>query len=109
MHRLFSIITIALFLVFLCTPPIITFLTPDKEISKTEKRKLTSFPQWGWSPDQIIEFPEKFEMYYDDHFGLREKLVFYQQFFSFKASRPPPLHLSLLVKMAACFTTGILP
>lgn len=84
MRSLFSIITVALFLVFLCTPPLITLLTPDQEISKTEKRRLASLPELGWASDQIIEFPEKFEAYYKDHFGLRDLLVFSQQFFSYK-------------------------
>jgi len=84
MHRFFSILTIALFLIFLGTPPIITLLTPDREISKTEKRKFALLPQLTWSPKQLEEFPEKFEQYYNDHFGLRDHLAFYQQLFSFK-------------------------
>ncbi len=84
MHRLFPILTVALFLIFLCTPPLITLLTPDQEISKTEKRKLASLPNLGSTSDQLVEFPAKFEEYYNDHFGLRNLLVFYQQLFSYR-------------------------
>ena len=41
-------------------------------------------PPLSWSYKQIAEFPGKFEEYYNDHFGLRDSLVFYQQLFSFK-------------------------
>jgi hypothetical protein len=84
MYRFFSAITVTLFLVFLCIPPLINLLTPDQEISKTEKRRLAAFPKLEWNLDQVVEFPAKFEKYYNDHFGLRDLLVSYQQFISYK-------------------------
>ena len=84
MYRFFSAITVALFLVFLCTPPAINLLTPDKEISTTEKRKLASLPKLEWALDQVLAFPKEFEKYYNDHFGLRDFLVSCQQFISYK-------------------------
>ena len=84
MRRFFSIITVLLFLTVLSIPPLITLLTPDQKISWAEKRTLAPLPGFNWTPEAVRTFPGLFEKYYNDHFGLRDSLVFYQQLLSLK-------------------------
>lgn len=84
MQRIFSILTIGLFFSFLAVPPLLSVVTPDLEISQAEKRKLCLFPDMDWSVENLVAFPEEFESYYNDHYGLRDLLVQNQQLFSFK-------------------------
>ena len=66
-------IVIIFFMVSLWTPLIIAMTTPAKDVSLTEKRKLAPLPALGW--DSWSNFPQAFEAYYNDHFGLREQLL----------------------------------
>ncbi len=84
MHRFFSIITVVLFVLFLSIPPLVTVLTPDQKISSSEKRKLEILPDFEWSVESVMAYPAAFEHYYNDHFGMRDLFVLYQQLFSAK-------------------------
>lgn len=74
-------IALFVFLIFLWAPLLIAMATPDKEISPAEKRKLNPMPQLNW--DTLPDFPQNFEKYYNDHFGLREELLYAHSSYQF--------------------------
>ncbi len=84
MRRFFSIITVLLFLTVLSIPPLIALFTPDQKISRAEKRALAPRPGCSLSQESLTTFPGLFEKYYNDHFGMRDFFVFYQQYLSLK-------------------------
>lgn len=85
----FAIIT--LFLIVLYVPLVLSLVLKDKEISESEKRKLASLPGLEWSLASLARFPDRFETYYNDHFGLREQLVELYNYVYFKVLRKSPL------------------
>lgn len=79
--RLARYLTICCFLLSLWAPLLIAVATPDQKISAAEKRQLASRPQLQW--DTLSQFPDAFEAYYNDHFGLREELLFGYNYYQF--------------------------
>ncbi len=70
-----EITLIVLFLTIISAPPLMCILFSNKEWSDTEKRVLASFPEAPRDLKTLLQFPEKFEAYYNDHFGFREILI----------------------------------
>ena len=66
---------IMLFLTIVGSPPLLYILSSNKEWSDMEKRELASFPEAPKDFKTLLQFPKKFEDYYNDHFGLREVLI----------------------------------
>lgn len=67
---------IIFFLGVIFLPLMKMILTPDKsQLSKTEKRKLAPMPSFPRDFSSFIDFPQQFEIYFNDNFGFREKLV----------------------------------
>lgn len=62
------------FIGILFVPLVLSVIQPDLPYSKIEKRTLTKFPLTT-DLDSITIFPEHFDAYYQDHFGLREWLI----------------------------------
>jgi len=72
-----EIALIVLFLTVIGTPPLVCFLFSDREWwSDTEKRVLASFPELPNNFRTLLRFPRQFEDFYNDHFGLREILIY---------------------------------
>jgi hypothetical protein len=91
MKRSGQFAVIALFLFVLYVPLVLSLVQKDKEISESEKRKLAKLPGLEWSRDSLARFPDQFETYYNDHFGLREQLVELYNYLYFKVIRKSPL------------------
>lgn len=91
MKRLGQFAIISLFLIVLYVPLLLSLVLKDKEISESEKRKLAKSPRLAWSVDSLARFPDQFETYYNDHFGLREQLVEFYNYLYFKVVRKSPL------------------
>ena len=70
-----QIVLIVFFLTLISAPPLFLILSAKKEWSETEKRVLASFPEAPGDFKAVLQFPKKFEDYYNDHFGLREVLI----------------------------------
>lgn len=66
------------FMVFIWMPLFVNLTTPQSEISTTEKRKLAPKPKLKL--ESLAEFPKAYESYYNDHFGLRNTLVYWRNF-----------------------------
>ena len=60
-----------LFVALLFVPLIISIIDDDLLTSESEKRKLAVLPEFTWSSEFFEKFPDMFETYYEDHFGLR--------------------------------------
>lgn len=52
------------------------FLLPHKDISSSERRKLVSTPELPSSLKDIEKFTFKFTVFYNDHFGFRDELIY---------------------------------
>lgn len=91
MKRSGQLAVIALFLFILYVPLVLSIVLKDKEISESEKRKLAKLPGLEWSRDSLARYPDLFETYYNDHFGLREQLVEFYNYLYFKVIRKSPL------------------
>ncbi|MHB8788723.1 MAG: alginate O-acetyltransferase AlgX-related protein [Desulfobulbaceae bacterium] len=91
MKRLGHLAIIILFLTVLYVPLVLSIVLEDKEISESEKRRLAGLPSLEWSLESLARFPDLFETYYNDHFGLREELVELYNYLYFKVLRKSPL------------------
>ena len=87
MKRFGHITIICLFLGFIYLPLFLSIIQEDKEVSQSEKRKLARLPFLELNLKSLTDFPDGFEKYYNDHFGLREKFVLAYNFLYFKILR----------------------
>ena len=73
--NIFSAITVFLFVILLFITCILFFITPKKDYSVVEKRKLTPFPKF--SLESLFEgtYTDNITKYVSDNFVLRENLV----------------------------------
>jgi hypothetical protein len=72
LYKLNSIIIILIFCTAIFIPLSIGIFVKDKAISQLEKRKLSQLPEIPKTIKDIKAFPQLFNNYYSDHFGLRE-------------------------------------
>lgn len=77
MKKLFDYIVAATFLTFVILP---VFFTTKEKQSSTEKRALAEFPKLSTKANDLKVFPVKFEQFYNDHFGFRDRLVYCYNF-----------------------------
>ncbi|MHB8808932.1 MAG: alginate O-acetyltransferase AlgX-related protein [Desulfobulbaceae bacterium] len=91
MQRAGQLSLITLFLLILYVPLVLSIFLKDKEVSESEKRKLAKLPSLEWSMDSLVRYPDRFEAYYNDHFGLREQLVEFYNYLYFKVVKKSPL------------------
>jgi len=63
------------FVILICIPLVISLLTRDQKMSKSEKRRLAALPEFSLSGNFFQKFPAQFEKYYNDHFGFRNQIV----------------------------------
>ena len=87
MKRFGHISIICLFIGFIYLPLLLAIIQEDKAVSESEKRKLAKFPAFELNLKSIVDFPDAFEVYYNDHFGLREQCVIAYNFLYFKILR----------------------
>ena len=71
LSKINSVIIILLFGISIFVPFLVGILETDTEISKIEKRKLVQLPEIPKTIEEINKFPQLFDKYYADHFGLR--------------------------------------
>lgn len=78
MHFIYKADKIVLLIVFglaLYIPLISGIYQKDKLLSKVEQRNLAKLPAFPDSTTDIKKYPEAFNSYYSDHFGLREQIT----------------------------------
>ncbi|RJP80133.1 MAG: tetratricopeptide repeat protein [Desulfobacteraceae bacterium] len=74
----------AAFLLIISMPSVFMLVTPRFEISKSEKRKLATLPQFSLSKQSLKELPAKLEAYLNDHFGYRDTHLFFNSYIKVK-------------------------
>lgn len=75
MKRLSDILLVVLFIGFLCFFSIMTWLTPDKDISAVENRSLAQQPILEWGTIMNGEYMENFDSYITDQFYQRNTWI----------------------------------
>lgn len=68
-------IYISTFLVALLIPSVLSVLQISEDLSDVERRSLSSLPQTPKTKQDLLEWPKKFDDYFQDHFGLRLQLL----------------------------------
>jgi len=58
--------------------------TAAPKTATTENRVLAARPEWSWDLASIQEFPQAFEKYFDDVFGLRDALTRWHHLANFR-------------------------
>lgn len=71
---------IALFITALCLPVLGMLLRLDRSPAVQENRTPAPFPALSLNRHVLASFPEKFKLYFEDHFGFRNTLIYGQAF-----------------------------
>ena len=75
LYRADKLILIFIFGCVIYIPFLVAVIQEDKMISRVEKRNLNKLPSIPESIQALVEYPKAFNLYYSDHFGLREFLT----------------------------------
>lgn len=73
-NKIFSLITLLIFIFFLCLSSLGMFLGINSKAVNTEWRKLAEFPKIN-PKMKFSEFPKQFELFFNDNFGFRYFLL----------------------------------
>jgi alginate O-acetyltransferase complex protein AlgJ len=65
---------IVLFASIICASLLLWIFLPDAKFSENEKRPLAAFPE-KVAAENVEDYIERFEHYYQDHFGMREWMI----------------------------------
>ena len=74
-YKVDKILLVFIFFLAIYVPLFFGGIQVDQLVSKVEKRTLAIRPNIPSSIDAIKQYPDAFNMYYSDHFGLRETLT----------------------------------
>ncbi|MCH7878134.1 MAG: hypothetical protein IH914_02330 [candidate division Zixibacteria bacterium] len=74
-RRITNFLLVAGFLGGLYVPLVVSIATDGQQVSEAERRELATLVPLSLNKRSIREFPDKFEAYYNDHFGLRDQLT----------------------------------
>jgi hypothetical protein len=72
LYKADKLILIFIFGCVIYIPFFVGVVQEDKMVSKVEKRNLNMLPSIPESIQGFVEYPKAFNLYYSDHFGLRE-------------------------------------
>ena len=73
--KLLKFITVAFFLIFIFSVPVITFFSEDKKISEIENKILTQFPRLSLDNISSKRFMKDFDNYTSDQFPFRTSFI----------------------------------
>ena len=71
LYKLNNFIIVLIFGIAIFTPFLTGIVEKDKTVAEIEKRKLSQLPAKPETAEDIKKFPQSFDDYYSDHFGLR--------------------------------------
>ena len=72
-----DVLLIACFLIAVAVPVAGMILHLDADFVLEENRKLAPRPELELNRATLSEFPDKFEAYFNDHFGFRRRLIYW--------------------------------
>ncbi|MGC3991080.1 MAG: hypothetical protein QM796_15650 [Chthoniobacteraceae bacterium] len=102
-----AIATGLVFLVAIMVPLVLQLTMPQREIARSEGRKLTAFPKLKKMKWKFIkDFPEKFEKYYNDQFGGRNDLLAASATLKVKVFQTSPTKDVMIGKNGWLYYTG---
>ncbi|WP_304969500.1 hypothetical protein [Romboutsia ilealis] len=81
--NLLKFITIAFFLIFIFSVPIITLFTEDKKISEIENKILAQLPRISFENISSKRFMKDFDEYTSDQFPLRSDFIKFKNTYSY--------------------------
>jgi len=64
-----------IFLLAICLPLGYKLMGGKNIYINTENRYLSKMPGWSWIPSAIVKFPQNFQYYFNDNFGLRDAMI----------------------------------
>jgi alginate O-acetyltransferase complex protein AlgJ len=70
-----NISIVFIFIIVVCSLPIVTILMPKSSVSHSENRQLASMPEFVLDINTLKDYPQLFETYFNDNFGLRKILL----------------------------------
>ena len=73
-----------LFMLGLTVPLVEWWVSEDQAISIAEKRQLAQRPSWSANDKSKNEYISEFEVYFNDQFGFRDKLVYFHNLLKYK-------------------------
>jgi hypothetical protein len=77
-----DVVVVILFLAAIATPALGLMLDVDPAtVSEAEMRELSKLPAWSWQPSALLAWPGKFQQYFEDHFTLRSRLIYWRAAF----------------------------
>ncbi|MCP4348030.1 MAG: hypothetical protein GY795_21215 [Desulfobacterales bacterium] len=88
-----NLLLVAAFFLIITFPSVIWVIVDDKKISATEKRKLNQFPEFPRTTDAFKKYPNKFDSYFMDQFGFRDKLFYLHDLIFVKLEISPSSHV----------------
>lgn len=81
--------------IMIFTPFFLGIVQADKDVSTSEKRVLAQLPPTPKTLDDLSNYPQLFETYYADHFGLRDWLAKRYKTLKYKLGDSPSTDLTL--------------
>jgi hypothetical protein len=103
LYKLNSFFIILIFGAAIFIPFSIGIIKKDNEISELEKRKLLQFPETPKTIGDIKAFPQLFDQYYSDQFGLRDWFTKYYKQAKYSIGDSPSKDVTI-GKMAGYFS-----
>jgi hypothetical protein len=82
-----------IFCIVLYTPFFISIIQQNKEVSGSERRKLTPPPELPRAIADLKQFPKLFDSYYSDQFGLRDWFVEQYRIAKYSIGDSPSQHV----------------
>ncbi len=90
-----SLVIIFIFCTLIFIPFTIGIIELDKEISAIEKRTLVKLPEFPNTIEGINKFPQLFDKYYADHFGLRYWFTKYYKLVKYRIGDSPSENVTI--------------
>ncbi|MDW7772661.1 MAG: hypothetical protein SCH71_07195 [Desulfobulbaceae bacterium] len=75
LHTFFTVLLVSIFFLLISIPPVAFFIQDKRKISTVENRTLAVKPELPMDVHSLLEFPQAFEDYYNDHFGFRNSFL----------------------------------
>ena len=98
---------VGIFMMVLLLPAILVFLPQSKPGPRlTEKRRLAERPTVPGDMDALVQYPRKFEHYFDDHFPFRTQLIQGHNYLRIKILKESDQHFVVMGRDGWLFYTG---
>ena len=95
LYKLNNFIIVLIFGIAIFTPFLIGIVEKDKAVAEVEKRKLSQLPARPKTAEDIKKFPQSFDDYYSDHFGLRDWLTEYYKWAKYSIGDSPSENVTI--------------